>query len=1126
MSAKHSVYLASSLSFGIGLLVLLGHAFGIAFLTSILPSAPEMVSFTASGFVLASLLIGLVIYKESKPKQGLTFVFYLGLVLLAFSSLAMLLGYWQPFGFFQELLSTLYPKPSSPQTLICFLLLSLALLSLHTKRLILSQSLALTSTFTALLMFLAYLSGVEALYLFNKSLKIGMAIHTALCFLLLSYSILALNRHKGLISIVMSQGQSGKLIRRLMLLVIVMPILVVLAITKLGRLGIVPVAFELTLFASLNTLLSLVLIWSFARQFNRLEIDLLHSSAQLGKQHEELEQAYKQIENNQTFLYNVLDSLSEVVGVSDSKNNYLMVNEAGTRLAGVQRKDLLGKPVRSLNAQLFDEDMQPLPENHSNIELTRQSKTGRLETIMGIKFGDNLRWSKVTTTLITLMDGSEGAVTALVDITEVQEAKRALANRNQQLEQLNQQVTLANKKLEQSETFLIDVLNNLSEAVFVVDASGTSTFANSKAVEFTGQTLKEVTDPANSVKERFFFDEQGERLAPEDYRISLALKEGQASLSRIMGYQRKSDGKFMWLQANINRLTLTNGSLGFVATYQDITEPIEAKNQLALKNEQLEQLNQEIAKANSELKQKETFLNDVLNNLSESIFVVDPSGQSLYVNQEAIKLTGQTREEVLDPANAKRERLFFNEQGERLPPESYRIIKVLQEGQASFSQVMGYQRQQDNKFLWLQVNINRLRLSSDSMGYVASYLDITEQVEAKNQLSLKNKQLEQLNKEVENAYLSVKQNEIFLNTILNNLAEAVFVLDDEGNYLLINNEAIKLAGQNRETVLTPDYARQERKFFNEAGELLAPEDYRIIHVMQKTPGNLNKVIGYQDKDEDIVWLKASVNRLKLKDGSDGFVGSYLDISEQIRAKELLQVKNEQLERSNSELQEFAFVASHDLQEPLLKIRAFIDRFIEKETGLSERSQEYLRRMNNAAERMQTLITDILELSRITTRAKPFEPVDLNVTLDNVKQDLEKSLEASGAEIIAETLPKIEADPGQIERLFLNLLSNSLKYRKADEKPRIQISTRRFKSSSGRYFCQLSFEDNGIGFDNQYQDKIFIMFQRLHGRSEYDGTGVGLAICRKIVERHGGSIEAFGKVGKGARFDVQLPIRQV
>lgn len=256
-----------------------------------------------------------------------------------------------------------------------------------------------------------------------------------------------------------------------------------------------------------------------------------------------------------------------------------------------------------------------------------------------------------------------------------------------------------------------------------------------------------------------------------------------------------------------------------------------------------------------------------------------------------------------------------------------------------------------------------------------------------------------------------------------------------------------------------------------------------------------------------------------------------DITERKQAEEELLLQTEKLTQTNQELQSFAYAASHDLQEPLRKIVSFSDRIIKKNAlNLDEQSLDYFHRIQNATMRMQTLIIDLLSYSRITTQAQPFIKVNLAKIATEVISDLETQIEQTGGDVQINDLPEIEADPTQMRRLFQNLISNGLKFHRLGVAPLVKIETGKVKTDQNnlkwrREFLELSFEDNGIGIEKQYLTKIFGVFQRLHGKNEYEGTGVGLSICHKIVERHNGQIRVESKPGEGSRFIVTLPLKQ-
>ena len=265
-----------------------------------------------------------------------------------------------------------------------------------------------------------------------------------------------------------------------------------------------------------------------------------------------------------------------------------------------------------------------------------------------------------------------------------------------------------------------------------------------------------------------------------------------------------------------------------------------------------------------------------------------------------------------------------------------------------------------------------------------------------------------------------------------------------------------------------------------------------------------------------------------------FIGSIRDVTHQRAIENDLKNKVEELNHSNKELEEFAYVASHDMQEPLRKITTFGSRLMEKYRGsLEGEGAMYLSRMTTAAENMRLLIKDLLDFSRIAKTEQPFEKVHLNVTVRQVKTELELVIEETGTTIVSDSLPVIDAIPSQMIQLFGNIISNAIKFHKEGVAPVIQIScrtlneeellTHKLPASATWYHIEVS--DNGIGFEEEYASRIFNVFQRLHGKSEYPGSGIGLAICKKIIEHHSGQIFAQGIPGHGATFIFIIPASQ-
>lgn len=314
-------------------------------------------------------------------------------------------------------------------------------------------------------------------------------------------------------------------------------------------------------------------------------------------------------------------------------------------------------------------------------------------------------------------------------------------------------------------------------------------------------------------------------------------------------------------------------------------------------------------------------------------------------------------------------------------------------------------------------------------------------------------------------------------------------------------------------------------FAPERVKLHFEEEQEIIRTGQPLIGRVEENIG---KDGKAWWVLTS--KAAFRDAHGNIIGTF-GVSKNITAlkqaeKELGELYQE-LERSNRELQDFAFIASHDLQEPLRKIVVFGERLKERNAdALDQESLDYLDRMRKAAGRMQSLITDLLTFSRVTTKAQPFTAVNLAEVAAGVVEDLEGRIELVKGRVEVGPLPTIDAEPVQMRQLLQNLIGNALKFRRPEEPPVVKIEAQILPDpmTPGNAVCRLTVSDNCIGFDEKYLDRIFGLFQRLHTKTEYEGTGMGLAIVRKIAMYHGGDITARSKLGEGSTFILTVPAR--
>jgi signal transduction histidine kinase len=285
------------------------------------------------------------------------------------------------------------------------------------------------------------------------------------------------------------------------------------------------------------------------------------------------------------------------------------------------------------------------------------------------------------------------------------------------------------------------------------------------------------------------------------------------------------------------------------------------------------------------------------------------------------------------------------------------------------------------------------------------------------------------------------------------------------------------------------------------------------------------------KDGEIRYFRALGRVVTIASGERTHIGTTSDVTEEVFAKKFIEDRNRELESNNKELTAFNYIASHDLQEPLRKIETFLSRLVTKDySNLSKSGQQYVTSIQTSAQRMRILIEDLLQFSRTNKNEKIFENANLNSLLENAKQELTQIIEEKKAIIESSELPTLKVIPFQIQQLFINLIGNSLKYSKENSTPIIKITCSKIVANDDEFlpnnnmkYHKIIVEDNGIGFDQEYVKKIFILFSRLHNKNEYAGTGIGLAICKKIVENHHGFIFAKGVLNQGATFFIYLPI---
>jgi len=499
----------------------------------------------------------------------------------------------------------------------------------------------------------------------------------------------------------------------------------------------------------------------------------------------------------------------------------------------------------------------------------------------------------------------------------------------------------------------------------------------------------------------------------------------------------------------------------------------------------------------------------LIDTISEGVLLMDEKGVFRDCNSAAEKILGRNASDIIGSRFTDEKWSGLKQDGTPLPNAEFPFWQAVVEREAIHDEVMGLYPP-GGPPRWIRVNAQPLfeEGATEPYGVLTCFDDITD---------------EQLKDE------ALQTSRDLLSSVLSSSLDGIMVFsairDDNGDIedfecLLVNPQAEKMVNRSSDDLVGTRML----------DEMPAHEENGLFdaYVDVVTTGEPFETELHYTTDTFERWLQIVAVRIE-----EGFAVTFRDISERKRAAQAMAATNAKLEQRNRALRDFAYIASHDLQEPLRKIGAFSNLVLEDYGDqVDETGKHYLERMQDAARRMSQLISDLLVYSRVTTRARPFKPVDLRTVVDNILTDLEMQIQDVDGTVDVGELPTIDADSTQIRQLLQNLIGNALKFHRPDEPPVVKIRAEIVDASEEDLpahdldtsaFCRIVVSDNGIGFDQKYADRIFTPFKRLHGRSEYSGTGMGLAICRRIVERHGGDIRVVSTPGEGTTFTVQLPV---
>lgn len=626
----------------------------------------------------------------------------------------------------------------------------------------------------------------------------------------------------------------------------------------------------------------------------------------------------------------------------------------------------------------------------------------------------------------------------------------------------------AKESLEKREQYFRKIIENISDGIVLIDKTGSISFQSPSVERITGYTLQNLRELT-----------LGKLNHPTDRRDDLAffakLIANPGSSVRKTHRLKTKGGQYIWIDGTYTNLLHENGVNSIIYIFSDVTETKIA----------------ELALRASEGKYRFLFDNSPL-----PMWIFDIETLGIFeVNNAAVEHYGYSQEEFMGMTIKDirpKEDVVKIEQIDRTIPSTNTLRlghwrHKKKNGEIIFVNMAGH-----------EMNYNGRR----SMIVVS--IDVTEQYFAQQQL---------------------KESHERLTKLTNRVPAMIYELEMDSNGIM----RFPFLSKGVELIWPTVQAEKLRKSTVTEFRLIHDEDVdRFKQSILESYNNLNEwevEFRTNEKIGPVKWIQGSSRPERKPDGTVVWYGYMQDISNLKKTEETLRALNEDLRKqaeelvaSNQELERFAYVASHDLQEPLRMVSSFL-QLLEKKYNkqLDAQAQQYIYYAVDGAERMKQLILDLLTYSRLGTQAQIFESVNLNQTLDDVRASLKALIQENHVVLHAEPLPNVHAIPTQMFQLFQNLISNGIKYRKPGQTPHIHI-----RSRENPAFWSIEVEDNGIGIDERFYERIFIVFQRLHNRSEHSGTGIGLAICKKIVERHGGSIGVNSKPGKGSTFYFSIP----
>ena len=1110
---------ASVIAILVGCLVLDGWLLDLEILKRIFPGLVAMNPTTALAFILAGGSL-LLLQAPDKPlklrriAQALAFV----VAVVGLLKLVEILFGWNLLGidqllFRQELESeaavTGVPNRMAPNTALNFLLVGCALLLVdrQTRRSYwLAQFLILVAAMASLLAIIGYVYGVTSFY--GVSSYIPMALHTALTFIVLLVGFLCVRPDRGLIVIVASDRLGGVVVRRLLPAAILVPAVLGWLRLKGQQAGLYDSEFGVALMSvSSMAIFAVLVVWS-ARLLDRSDVERERAEEELRKSEE----------RNRA----VVETASDAIIVMTTNGVISSFNPAAERIFGYSAGEAIGQPLRILMPERFRGTHEAGFRRYLETGQARVVGKGPIELVGLRKSGEEF---PLELSLGEMRE--EGGILFTGIVRDVTERKRE------------------EEELHEAEERFRSAFDDAAIGMAVNELDGQFTQVNSSLCEMLGYSEEELLSATSR-----------DITYPEDLDTSeervQRLLEGETDSYQLEKRYVHAEGHPVWVSLNVSLVKDSKDRpLYLIAQMQDITERKRAEEELRQAYEELDlrvqERTAELTEANLALREREARYRSIFDSNVIGIFFWDMEGNILRANDAFLKTLGYTREDLRSRGLDWRAIIAEDSR----PVDDEKLGELLATGSCeSFEKE--YIRKDGSR---VPVVVGAALLEGHRDTGVCFALDITEHKRDENTLrffieasAVLASSLDYQTTLSRVAHLAVPGiadwcavDIVEEDGSLNRLAVAhedpekvALALELEGSFptdpeaergvpQVLRTGKPELVSEIPESLLNKAVVDAEhRAMIDKLGlksYIIVPlvARGRALGVLTLVAAESRRRYGPADLElaEDLARRSAlAVDNARLYQEAQAEIAERKRVEEELaeKAQELTELV-ENLQQSNAELEQFAYVASHDLQEPLRMVSSYTQLLARRYGGrLDEDADTFINYAVDGANRMQILINDLLAYSRVGRRGKPLAPTDAGAAFEAVCANLRMTIEESSAEVTSDSLPTVMGDGTQLVQLLQNLISNAIKFQDEEKQPEVHVGAER---QNGEWL--FSVRDNGVGIDPQYAERIFVIFQRLHGRTEYSGTGIGLAVCKKIVERHGGKIWVESEPGKGSTF---------